>query len=116
MSVNVPDYDQLITTSTINITNGATNNLVPAQPTYQFKYITGVCKTDHDVTIQVYQGSGLNDADMEYLTPVTIVGGISEGAGQGFQVQCVAPHFRIDVHNASGSNVTAFKFGAMLRS
>lgn len=102
--------------STTNIAAGpAAPVVVPVFETEGYSRITGVCKSDVAVTVRVLQGSGLDDADMEYKSDFTVAASATEGAGTGFSVEIVAEKAKIAVIGGAGAT-TDFMFAAYLRS
>lgn len=106
-------YNELLQ-SRANVTNG-THILVPATECARFDSIVGLCKSDVALTLNVYQGSGLDDADMEYVTAVSVPADTTEGAGAAFSVAVIGLNCRVDVVNA-GSTTTSFKCSVALRA
>lgn len=78
-----------------------------------FGRITGTCRSNAAVTINVYQGP-TKDGTMNAVTAVAVAGSSTEGAGTGFTIEVVGEYARIDIVNA-GAATTQFSLEAHLR-
>lgn len=100
---------------TTNIADATTVTAVAAFNTEGFSRITGLVKSNAALTCYVYQGTGQDDADMEYVTSVTVPGSATEGAGAAFSVEIVGQRARITLNNASGGATTSLQSAFYLR-
>ena len=89
-----------------------THILVPEFDTDGFSRITGTCRSNVALTLNVYQGGG---ATKNWVDSVPVPATATEGGGVAFTIEIVSQKARIDVVNA-GSTSTTFSFDACMRS
>ena len=99
----------------VQIPNAETITLVTAQECGDWNRIVGLFNADQDVTVNVLQGSGLDDSAMEFAEPTSVTGSgtaldFIAGAGAQINSNVRGRRVRIDINNASGhvANVRCF--------
>ena len=95
------------------IPNGQTVTIVSAFDTTDFSKIIGVLRADQALTVNVYQGSGVDPTSMETVTQESVNADTSEGGGVAFDLPIAGAISRIDAVNTSGSDATLRAYVAM---
>lgn len=93
---------------------GTSADLVDPCETEGYSRIVGLCRSDVAGTVTIYQGSGLDDADMEYATVVNVPANAAEGAGAAWEVSVAGEVLRVAWESVG--DPSDFRFLLALRS
>ena len=107
-------HRQNILAYTTNLNDGATVNVLAEYTVGHYGVITGTCRSNRAVTINVYQGNSTGALNTK--TSFTVAADATVGAGTGFSISVVSKYVRIEAVNPAGAATTTFNIDAWLRT
>lgn len=110
----VPHRLNILAYTTPQLTDGQTKDVLSEYTVGHYGVITGTCRSNRAVTINVYQGNTAGALNTK--TSFTVAADATAGAGTGFSISVVSKYVRIEAANPAGAATTTFDIDAWLRT
>lgn len=100
--MNVFPLTQVLARKVVTVPAGTTVTAVEGADVNDASRIVGVVQSNIAVSVKIYQGSGLDPTNLEFMNAtVSVTASTTEGAGSAFDFSSVGSSVRVDIVNAT---------------